>query len=188
LRRGRVLGVTAIGTGLVALAALGVFSSAFQLRDASFDASSVQATGEYRIEILQVASRAENFSFLGKPIDAAQDAYGFATAISAQTGLRSIDSMYAFTYLAFGALTAIAFVGACLLLASAAFRSRIPLIDRAWAAAILGVLVNFVTANLIAQFIHIFWIGAAIVATALQRAADHKQLALEADRVDAFAR
>jgi hypothetical protein len=168
LRRGRVVGIVVVLVGVAGLASLGAFSNVSQLRDASFQEGSVQATGEYRIEIFEVASRAENFSLLGKPIPEDQDALGFNTSISAQTGLRSIDSSYALTYLAFGALTAIAFVGTCFLLASAAFRTRLSLINRAWAAAILGVLVNFVSANLIAQFTHIFWIGAGIVAAALQ--------------------
>jgi hypothetical protein len=171
-RRGHYGRGVVVAVVLAVLVNVGSFANVLQLRDQTFSqGSSVNLSGEYRLEIWRVVSDRSNFSLVGKQV-VDEDGLGFTKAAGAEVGIKSFDNAYALIYIGFGLLALIAFVLIGLRVGKAALIDRLSVLDKAWAAAVLAAFINLMTVNLLTQFAHIFWIGIALVASAVQRATE----------------
>jgi hypothetical protein len=156
-----------VAVGFAVLVNIGSFANVFQLRQASTSDERVRASADYRIEIWRVVSDSDNFSLLGKTV-IDPDGIGFVQKLGADVGIKSFDNAFALIFVGFGALGLLTFAGIALCVGRAAFLPDLTVIDRAWAAAILGAFINLMTVNLLTQFAHLFWIGIGLVAAAIQ--------------------
>ncbi|HVV36785.1 MAG TPA: hypothetical protein VHC63_09310 [Acidimicrobiales bacterium] len=171
-RRGHHGRGVVIAVGLAVLVNVGSFANVLQLRDQTFsEGSSVNLSGEYRVEIWHVVSDRSNFSLVGKQV-VDEDGVGFTAAAGQDVGLKSFDNAYALIYIGYGVLALLVFMAIALRVGKAALLDRLAVIDHAWAAAILAAFINLMTVNLLTQFAHIFWIGIGLIASAIQRAGD----------------
>ena len=163
-----------VAVGLAVLVNVGSFANVLQLRDETFNqGSSVNLSGEYRVEIWHVVSDRSNFSLVGKQVVDA-DGLGFTQAAGAGVGLKSFDNAFALIYIGYGVLALLAFALIGLRMGKAALFDPVSIVDKAWAAAILAAFINLMTVNLLTQFAHIFWVGIGLVAAAVQRAQDER--------------
>jgi hypothetical protein len=172
-RLDRAVLVVVAGAVLLTIGTFG--TNVFRLRDASSEAGSqVQQSGEVRFEIFDAVMKPENFSLFGKTAETGEEV-GFQEAVGQQVGLRSFENAFALTYLGYGVLALIAFVGIALLVFRASFLSGLDMVDRGWCAAFAGVFVNLLGVGLVAQFIQLFWIGVAVIASIVQVSASAKR-------------
>jgi hypothetical protein len=171
-RRGHYGRGVVVALALVVLVNVGSFSNVLQLRDQTFaQGSSVNLSGQYRLEIWHVVADRSNFSLVGKQV-IDSDGVGFTQAAGADVGIKSFDNAYALIYIGYGLLAMLAFMLIGVRVGKAALIDRLSVIDHAWAAAILAAFIDLMTVNLLTQFAHIFWLGIGLVASAVQRAQD----------------
>ena len=169
VRRFRVDRTVLVVVAGLLLLTVGTFgANVFKLKDATLEGGQVRQSGEVRFEILEAMTKPENFSLFGKAGEAGAEE-GFQSAVGAQVGLRTFENAFALTYLGYGITALLAFAGIALLVIKASFLPGLDMIDRGWCAAFVGVFVNLVGVGLGSQFVQIFWIGIAVIASIVQR-------------------
>jgi hypothetical protein len=161
----------AVAVAVAALFSIGSLTANVSLlRDASEEQGTVvQSSGEVRFEILDVMTRGENFSLLGKA-GQGDVSQGFQRAVGDEVGLHTFENAFALIYLGYGVFALIAFAGIAIAAIRAAFIPGLTEIDRAWSAVLVAACVNLIGVGLVAQFGQIFWITIAVVASLSQEA------------------